>query len=169
MRTMRQRYRFDRSASFGRQAGLSLIEILVTLVVVAIGLLGIAGLQVASLKLGLVAENRSNAVVYVNNILDKMRANKADISAYVTAFGAASPTGTTQAEKDLAEVKAQIASNLPSGDIAISVLAGTATSCDAPTLANCWDVRVQMRWDESNVKGGKSGAAQKFVDISSRI
>lgn len=149
--------------------GMTLIEVLVTLVVVAIGLLGIAGLQVTSLKLGLVSENRSNGVVLVNNILDRMRSNSSSMTAYATAFGSAAPTGTSQSEKDIAEFKAQIASFLPGGDAEITVAQGDATSCEAPLVAKCWDVAVALRWNEGNVRGGNSGAAQTFLKISSRI
>lgn len=152
-----------------RQFGITLIEVLVTLVVVAVGLLGIAGLQVSSIKLGLIAENRSNAVLYVNNILDRMRSNTADIGSYAISFGAAAPTGSTQAEKDLVALKSQIATFLPDGDVEIAVQQGTVTSCDAPLVAKCWDVAIQMRWNETTAKAGKSGAAQKFLEVSSRI
>ncbi|MFO1342831.1 MAG: type IV pilus modification protein PilV [Burkholderiales bacterium] len=152
-----------------KQFGLSLVEVLVTLVVVALGLLGIAGLQVSALKLGLVAENRSNSVVYANNIIDRMRANIANAASYVTAFGSAAPTGSTQAEKDLADFKAQIASTLPEGDAEILVAQSAAADCEAPTVAKCWDVTVSLRWNEANVQGGKSGAAQSFLKISSRL
>jgi type IV pilus assembly protein PilV len=151
------------------QRGFSLVEVLVTLVIVAIGLLGMVGLQVSSIKLGLIAENRSNAVLYVNNILDRMRSNTADINGYAISFGATAPTGSTQAEKDLVALKSQIAAYLPDGDIDIVVQQGTVLSCDAPLVAKCWDVTIQMRWNETTAKAGKSGAAQKFIEVSSRI
>ena len=160
--------RFRPSAN-QRSRGITLIEVLVTLVVVAIGLLGIAGLQVTSLKLGFVAENRSNGVIFVNNILDRMRANTKNIGSYAMAFGSTAPTGTTQSEKDLAEFKSQISTYLPDGDAEITVAAGDATSCDAPLVANCWDVTVALRWNEANSRGGKSGAAQTFLKMSSRL
>ena len=157
------------AASRKHSGGLSLIEVLVTLVVVAIGLLGIAGLQVTALKLGFVSENRSNGVVFVNNILDRMRTNSASISSYATAFTSAAPTGSTQPEKDLALFKNQVATFLPGGEAEITVAQGDATSCDAPLVAKCWDVTVALRWNEGNVRGGNSGAAQTFLRIASRI
>jgi len=160
---------FTMKSRHQKQLGLSLVEVLVTLVVVALGLLGIAGLQVSALKLGFVAENRSNSVVFVNNIIDRMRANMANATSYATAFGSAAPTGSTQAEKDLADFKANIASTLPDGDAEILVAQSAAADCEAPTIAKCWDVTVSLRWNESNVQGGKTGAAQTFLKISSRL
>ena len=156
-------------ASRQRVAGLSLIEVLVTLVVVAIGLLGIAGLQVTALKLGFVSENRSNGVVFVNTILDRMRTNSSSIAAYATLFASAAPTGSTQPEKDLALFKSQVAAFLPGGEAEITVAQGDNASCDAPLVAKCWDVTVALRWNESNVRGGNAGAAQTFLRIASRI
>lgn len=152
-----------------RSLGLTMVEVLVTLVVVAIGLLGIAGLQVSALKLGFVAENRSNGVVFATNILDRMRINSADIGAYAIAFGGTAPTGSTQAAIDLADFKTQVAAFLPGGDTEITVAQGDATSCDVPAIAKCWDVLVSLRWNESNVKGGNTGSAQTFLKMASRI
>jgi type IV pilus assembly protein PilV len=45
------------------QTGFSLLEVLITLVVVALGLLGVAGMQVASIKLADAADVRSRGAV----------------------------------------------------------------------------------------------------------
>lgn len=152
-----------------QQLGLSLVEVLVTLVVVALGLLGIAGLQVSALKLGFIAENRSNGVLFANNIIDRMRANAANATAYAMSYGTAAPTGTSQAEKDLADFKTQITASLPDGDAEILVAQSAAANCEAPAIAKCWDVTVSLRWNEANVRGGNSGAAQSFLKIASRL
>ena len=105
----------------------------------------------------------------MNNILDRMRTNSASISSYATAFTSAAPTGSTQPEKDLALFKNQVATFLPGGEAEITVAQGDVTSCDAPLVAKCWDVTVALRWNEGNVRGGNSGAAQTFLRIASRI
>jgi type IV pilus assembly protein PilV len=155
--------------NFLKQQGLSLIEVLVTMVIVAVGLLGIAGLQLSSLKLGMIAENRSTGVIAVSTLLDRMRSNIGNVGSYAIAYGAAPPTGTTQADVDVANFKTQIAAFLPNGDARVTIAQGDATSCVVPVAAKCWDVRVELRWDESNAKGGQAGATQKFMDISSRL
>ena len=152
-----------------RQRGLSLVEVLVTMVIVAIGLLGIAGLQLSSLKLGLIAENRSTAVIVVSTLLDRMRSNISNVSSYAIAYGASSPTGTTQADVDVAQFKTQIGAFLPNGDARVTIAQGDVTSCVVPATAKCWDVRVELRWDESNARAGQAGAAQKFMDVSTRL
>lgn len=151
-----------------RQRGLSLVEVLVTLVVVALGLLGIAGLQVSAVKLAFVSENRSNAVVFVNSLLDQIRANPAGVQAYAVAFGS-TPTGSTQADKDLIAFKTQLSTYLPSGDAEVAVSNAAVASCEAGAVAKCSDVVVTLRWSESNIKGGTSGSAQSFMKIAARI
>ncbi|MFP5393688.1 MAG: type IV pilus modification protein PilV, partial [Gammaproteobacteria bacterium] len=61
-----------------RQRGFSLIEIMVTLVVMSIGLLGLGGIILTSMKNNQSAEARTQATVLVNDILDRMRANRTE-------------------------------------------------------------------------------------------
>lgn len=65
----------------GRQKGLSLLEVLVSLVLLSIGLLGLAGLQATALKSGHSASMRSQATILAYDILDEMRANSIQASA----------------------------------------------------------------------------------------
>ncbi len=72
----KQNYNFIKN---GRNNGFSLIEVLVAMVVLAIGLLGLAGLQTASLKSNNSAYQRSQATILANEMLDRMRANRVGI------------------------------------------------------------------------------------------
>jgi type IV pilus assembly protein PilV len=56
-------------------AGFTLIEVLVSLVVMAVGLLGIAGLYVEGLRAGRTAVYRSAAVTLAGDMADRIRAN----------------------------------------------------------------------------------------------
>jgi type IV pilus assembly protein PilV len=150
-----------------RMTGVSLIEVLVTLVVVAIGLLGVAGLQITALKLGFVAESRSAGVIFVNDIMDRMRANSAGIAGYATNFGTAATAVSTQAEKDLKVWKDGL-KTLADGDGKITVTKGVLGSCDAPTVANCWDVKIEVRWSEANTRGG-TGTTSPRLTVNTRI
>lgn len=66
------------------QAGFSLIEVLITLFVVAVGLLSIAGLQAFSKKSNFDAVQRSTAAALAQDIIERMRANSALAANYVT-------------------------------------------------------------------------------------
>lgn len=68
-----------RRARAGRQreGGLTLIEILVALVILSIGLLGLAGLQTLSLNFNTSAYYRTQATALAYGLADRMRANRA--------------------------------------------------------------------------------------------
>lgn len=56
-------------------AGFTLVEVMVTVVVVSIGLLGLAGLQISGLRANMSSEARSKATLMANDIIERMRAN----------------------------------------------------------------------------------------------
>lgn len=58
-----------------RQSGFSLIEVLVSVVIMSVGILGIAGMQVISLQQNRSSLLRTEALQLGNDILDRMRAN----------------------------------------------------------------------------------------------
>jgi type IV pilus assembly protein PilV len=68
-----------------RQSGFSLIEVLVTMFVIAIGLLGFAGLQAYSLKSNTLATQRSLAAMHSHSIIESIRANMLFRADYNTA------------------------------------------------------------------------------------
>lgn len=59
-----------------RQSGLTMIEILVALLVLAIGLLGVAGMQTVSMQQTQGADQRSIAVLHVQTMADEVRSNR---------------------------------------------------------------------------------------------
>ena len=61
------------------QKGFSLVEILVALLVLSIGLLGLAALQTTSLKYNTDSYFRTQATYFVYDIVDRMRANSASV------------------------------------------------------------------------------------------
>lgn len=77
------------------QAGTSLIEIGVTIVIMAIGLLGLAGLQGNSLRFLKTASQRSEAAQAAYDISDRMRANGAGLNSYIYTTPYSSTIATT--------------------------------------------------------------------------
>ncbi|MCS6922691.1 MAG: type IV pilus modification protein PilV [Elioraea sp.] len=76
-----------------RVRGVTLIEVLVTLVIVAIGLLGLAGLQVRGLAIQKDAHGRALATQLALDFADRMRANAPGAAAGAYRFTVAYPTG----------------------------------------------------------------------------
>lgn len=92
------------------------------MVVMALGLLGYAGLQMASLKNSASAYQRSQATILTYDIIDRMRANRIQAVAgtYNIAIGAPAG-GSGLAGQDLVGWKALVGNALPGGDASINV------------------------------------------------
>jgi type IV pilus assembly protein PilV len=70
-----------------RQAGFTLLEVLVTIIVLVIGLLGLAGLQVKAQQAGMESYQRAQALILLNDMVDRINANRReDPDNYVTAI-----------------------------------------------------------------------------------
>lgn len=65
------------------QSGFTLIEVLITLIVLSIGLLGIAGLQILARKNSLDSMQRTSATYLAEFILARMRGNPDQLAAYL--------------------------------------------------------------------------------------
>src|SRR5262245_29083912 len=93
-----------RRVSLRHQRGVGLIEVLVAVVVLAIGLLGLAGLQLRSLRDNESAYERGMAVIETHSIVDAMRADRTNAinNQFNIALADAKPTGTTFAQVSLA-------------------------------------------------------------------
>lgn len=106
------------------QRGTTLIETLVALLVLSVGLLGVAGLQLTSLRNNRSAHLRSQAQVMAYDITDRMRANRQvaiDDGAYNIAIGAAGTAGTLVGD-DLVRWKEALRDSLPGGDGSVEVV-----------------------------------------------
>ncbi len=132
-------------------AGVSLIEVLVTLIIVSVGLLGTAALQLSTLRNNYNALTRSHAAVLAADILDRMRANleAARAGNYVVTMGAYSDSATP-AQQDILTWKRVLAAQLAGGDGAISTVT-TDPSGDAQV------VQITIQWAE-RVEGEEQGA-----------
>lgn len=113
------------------QRGASMIELLVSLLIFAFGMLGLVGLQNKTLGFGQMSLYRSQATALSDDILDRMRTDRTNAkgTTWVTALGDAASiyTGTTVAQKDLKDWKEQVEALLPGGQASIAVAAGVVT------------------------------------------
>ena len=132
-----------------------MIEVLITIVIISIGLLGIAGIIVNSLKSTQSSGARSQATVLANDIIDRMRANRTTAESanapYNLALSADTPSGGTIPASDLSDWRGSLAATLPSGSGGVSVDAATKR------------VTVTVQWNNSRVAGG-SNSEQVVVE-----
>lgn len=107
--------------SLRNQAGTTLIEILITVVLVSIGLLGLAGLQLTTVQNSNSSTERFEATVLARDIVERMRANRgvALSGDYDISVGDAAVGGTVAAV-DLIAWKTAL-EGLPNGDGAVEV------------------------------------------------
>jgi len=131
------------------QSGFSLVEVLIALVIMSVGMLGIAGLYVQSLQAGRTAMFRHFAVTLAGDVADRIRANP---TAGVAYNHAANATGTNNncvtggvvcnsadmAANDIFLWQAQADDTLPAGAIAVVVNAGV----NPPTY------QITVGWNE---------------------
>jgi len=75
-----------------RESGFSIVEALVALVVLSVGMLGIAALYVESLRAGRTAVYRTQAVNLASDMADRIRANRNAGNAWALAAGDAPTT-----------------------------------------------------------------------------
>ncbi|MEJ2621511.1 MAG: type IV pilus modification protein PilV, partial [Candidatus Thiodiazotropha sp.] len=66
---------------FNRSKGMTLVEVLIAAVIIGIGLLGIASLQVTALQGASNADYRSRAIDLSASLADRMRANRLGVAA----------------------------------------------------------------------------------------
>jgi type IV pilus assembly protein PilV len=131
------------------QLGFTLIETMVALLVISVGMIGVAALHGQALSSSGVALRRSIAIGLASDIADRIRVNRAAGIAYENAAadnGCASPTGdggadcspAQMAAHDLFAWRAQIAQSLPGGQGAV----------DVDAAANPTTYTVTVSWSE---------------------
>lgn len=135
-----------------RESGFTLLEILIAVVILTVGLLGLAGLQARSLQANQSALTRSQAVVLSYDIIDRLRANRASArdGVYNQPLASGHPTAGTMESDDIIAWLTEIERRLPAGDGEINVAADVVT--------------VRVQWDDTH--GG--APAQQFV-VESRL
>jgi type IV pilus assembly protein PilV len=106
------------------EQGFTLIEVLVALVILSVGLIGLAALQTGGLRNNNSALIRSRAVLAAEDILDRMRANRADALGEDYDIGLGTTVDgpyTGMALTDLTEWKNSLSLWLANGDGSVDV------------------------------------------------
>ncbi len=106
-----------------RQSGSSMIEVLVTMVILLVGLLGLAGLQAQGLRSEMESYQRVHALILLQDMVGRINANRQVAPCYVTT--ALNPTylGTDAADAPVCAANAQATQDM---DDWSALLAGAA-------------------------------------------
>lgn len=139
----------QRPVSCNQQRGITLIEVLITVLVLSVGLLGLAGLQLTSLRNNQSAMERSVGIVQSYSIIEAIRADpdSAKANGFNIALDA-DPSGNTFPANALTSWRQQLRANL--GSDAVGAVSCNTTRCT-----------VTVQWDDS--RGIDGNAAQQIV------
>ncbi|MBL4835163.1 MAG: type IV pilus modification protein PilV [Pseudomonas sp.] len=133
------------------QMGVSLVEVLIAVLVLSVGVLGAASLQLNAIRYSASTGHSTQAAIIARDMLDRMRANHSALPSYATASVsgscAANSGGATIVTADIADFTQAVTCQLPDADASIAVAGGRAT--------------VSISWSESRVQA--NAAASEFV------
>lgn len=130
-----------------KSKGVGLIEVLVTVLLLATSLLAIATLQTRSLQFNQSAYLRSQANILAYDIIDRMRVNRDEVKNYSLGFGDDAPAGGTLADTDMSGWLTQVQTVLPDSEAAIACADHTAGNIE---VVKC---TVSLRWTEKSLFG----------------
>jgi type IV pilus assembly protein PilV len=146
------------------QRGMTLIEILVAIVVLSIGLLGMAGLQLKGMQVNQGSAYRWQAAMLAEDIADQMRADRVNAlaKAYtVTLPGAPSGAGGAGTAQAIADWAARVQGLLPKG---------TAVIADPVPVpgSNNQSISITVNWVDARAQTG-AGVSNNNVTQGSYV
>ena len=105
-----------------RQRGFTLIEVLISILILSVGLLGAAAMQLQSLKFTQASQWRSQANFLAYDIVERIRANRVNAASYGLTLDDGPPSGglDTVAKIDISDWLGQLSSTIPGGDGSIT-------------------------------------------------
>jgi type IV pilus assembly protein PilV len=119
--------------------GISMIELLVSLLIFSFGMLGLAGLQTRTLSFNQSSLYRSQATALTDDILERMRVDRANASEgdwdSAANVKSADLSGTEVYKVEMKDWKAAVESTLPAGAASVAVAGGVVT--------------ITISWDDS--------------------
>ncbi len=142
------------------QRGASLLEVMIAVLIMGIGLLGIAAMQSTALRNSQSSLERSQAVIQAYSILEAMRANRAVAisGGYDMAMTCAAPATGTLADNDRNRWITAMRQD--------KVLGGGTQTCgqiNCPANSPC---TVTVQWDDSRASDSPNLAASTTQTVS---
>lgn len=144
---------------FSQQQGVGLVEVLVTVLVLSVGLLGLAALQATSLKASGDAQSMQMAVQFASDYFERIRSNNDNAAAY-----------TMNAEQPRCATVVALSGNVMTDDRALWL---NALACNLPqatatvTLADS-RATITISWLD-RLDSRSANLVQQRMEISSEI
>lgn len=150
----------------GQQAGVTLIEVLVAILIMGISLLGIAAMQATALRNSQSSLEQGQAVAYSYSIIDAMRANRAaaltdgyDTNGMVCAVAAS--TGS-RSERDISMWIGSLKRSFSSTPDDDETTCGQI-SCEGPQCT------ITIQWDDQRASGPAGGGVVVDTGAGGRL
>ena len=141
-----------------RQRGFTLMEILVSLLVFAFGVLALVGLQGGAIRFSTDAQLRADATFLADQLMARMliadRTNAASFQHHSTVGATCAPTGAAATHPTVTEWLTEVARVLPNAPPENQQVAVNAAT---------WEVTVRLCW-----RNGKEGTVQQ-LEVSNQV
>lgn len=133
--------------------GFSLIEVLIAMIVLSVGMLGIAGMYLQTLQAGRTSQFRTQAVTVAADVADRIRANPTGGAAYTGAGadnncidGGIDCTPAQMAQQDVLGWTQRVQQILPAGNVVVAFNNATVP----PTYS------ITVSWQEAGLTAAPS-------------
>lgn len=133
--------------NYKKNAGVGMIEVLITLLIISIGLLGLVALQTQSVRAATDSSQRTAAIDMVTEVLERMHINRAQAVIYQAAVAnncAAPP-----------------AVQCGSGRVANNIVVGVACTAQQMAVYDVWEAMC----DHGNVDANGRGKSTAFDNV----
>ncbi|MCP3870344.1 MAG: type IV pilus modification protein PilV [Gammaproteobacteria bacterium] len=161
-----------------RTAGFTIIEVLIAVVIMALGLLGLARLQTLGITSSGNAYYYTQAIYLANDIADRMRSNQPGIDSgnydgvekatdcFTTDTGCADAEAAAKA--DYTNWCAALANTLPSGTGVVTFSSGEHQDCSGGSFATTSNIpTITIMWDNDRTGGtGRGCSTDTSVDLT---
>lgn len=159
---------------FKYSQGFSLLEILITLVITLVGLLGIAALQIKAQTLELESYQRAQALIILSDIVDKININRETVDCFIITTNTTSGTpyignggtnhiGTPTCTASTSSYNTQAVAALNEID---DILEGSAESLAGSDVGAMIGARACISYDSTTEISGNAGTGLYTIAIS---
>ncbi len=140
-----------------QQRGVSLLEVMISVLILGVGLLGIAAMQALALRGGQGSLESSQAVMQTTSIAEAMRANRLNAGSYAMAMTCTAGSGGSLAQNDLAAWINALKRTIGT--------AGDSSTCGRIEALGNSRFRITVQWDDQRAGGSSTRQVATEVRI----
>lgn len=137
--------------------GVSLLEVMISVLILGIGLLGIAAMQALALRGGQSSLESSQAVMQTTSIAEAMRANRVNAPSYAIGMTCTADDTGSLAQNDISAWVGSLKSTMG--------IDGDSSTCGQIQALGNNRYRITVQWDDSRAGGGSQRQVRTEVSI----